>query len=184
LAKKNPWSKPRANKPFICDNEPEVLPSYQGCASNATRKPALFVQFPHDLWPHLRTAFEVSVMLRILQRCSFDGNGVCFETRETMAQVCGLSPKQWTKVVKDLEERKLIVVSRAHRAPNQITLGETVKSILEGKNDPLKIKDNIYCRTNLPTKSKRKKKRPVIRTNVTEIEMIHAKWLKKQDSGD
>jgi hypothetical protein len=119
-------------------------------------------------------------MLRILQRCSFDGNGVCYETRETMARVCGVSPKQWTKVIKDLEERSLIVVSRAHRAPNQITLGETVKNILEGKNDPLKIKGNIYCRTNLPTKEKSKKKPQVEDTNVTEIEVIHAKWLKRK----
>jgi hypothetical protein len=97
-----------------------------------------------------------------------------------MARVCGVSPKQWTKVIKDLEERSLIVVSRAHRAPNQITLGETVKNILEGKNDPLKIKGNIYCRTNLPTKEKSKKKPQVEDTNVTEIEMIHAKWLKRK----
>ena len=144
----------------------------------------MFIKFPHDLWPHLRTAFEISVMLRILQKCSFDGNGVCFETRDTMAHVCGLSPKQWTKVVKDLEERKLIVVSRAHRAPNQITLGEPVKELLEGKNDPLKRKDNIYCRTNLPTKQKCKKKPIVKNNNVTEIERIHSKWLKKQDSSD
>lgn len=140
----------------------------------------LFIQFPYDLWLHLRTSYEISVMLRILQRCSFDGSGVCYETRETMARVCGVSPKQWTKVIKDLEERSLIVVSRAHRAPNQITLGETVKNILEGKNDPLKIKGNIYCRTNLPTKEKSKKKQQVENTNVTEIEVIHAKWLKRK----
>ena len=137
----------------------------------------MFIQFPHDLWPHLRTAFEVSVMLRILQRCAFDGNGVCFETRDTMAQVCGLSPKQWTKVIKDLEERGLIVVSRAHRAPNQITLGQTVKTILEGKNDPLK-KDIIYCGSNLPTKEKRQKKHSITQPSVTEIEVIHRKYLK------
>ena len=140
----------------------------------------MFIQFPHDLWPHLYTAFEVSVMLRLLQRCSFDGNGVCYETRETMARVCGLSPKQWTKVIKDLEERGLIVVSRAHRAPNQITLTDKVKEVLEGKNDPLKIKDNIYCRTNLPTKKKTKKQQQVKGTKVTEIETIHAKWLKRK----
>jgi hypothetical protein len=97
-----------------------------------------------------------------------------------MARVCGLSPKQWTKVIKDLEERGLIVVSRAHRAPNQITLTDTVKEVLVGKNDPLKIKDNIYCRTNLPTKKKTKKQQQVKGTKVTEIETIHAKWLKRK----
>lgn len=118
-------------------------------------------------------------MLRILQKCSFDGNGVCFETRDTMATICGLSPKQWTKVIKDLEERELIKVARAHRAPNQITLGELVREILEGKNDPLKRKDNIYREANLPSKTKRKKKQILKSEELTEIERIHMKWLNK-----
>jgi predicted transcriptional regulator len=143
----------------------------------------LFVQFPYNLWPLLHSAFEVSVMLRILQRCSFDGNGICFETRETMATVCGLSPKQWTKVIKDLEERGLIKVVRAHRAPCQITLTDRVKDVLEGKNDLLKIKDNIYSGTNLPSKRKSKQKQIIKYNEVTEVERIHAKWLKKQDKG-
>lgn len=83
-------------------------------------------------------------------------------------------------MIKDLEERGLIVVSRAHRAPNQITLGDDVKTLLEGKNDPLKIKHNIYCRTNLPTKRKNKTQQHVKGTKVTEIETIHAKWLKRK----
>jgi len=181
LAKKNPCGKAWGSSTDA--NQYNVLSSYQDCTSVATGKIALFIQFPHDLWPHLRTAFEVSVMLRILQRCAFDGNGVCFETRDTMAQVCGLSPKQWTKVIKDLEERGLIVVSRAHRAPNQITLGQTVKTILEGKNDPLKKYNNIYCGSNLPTKEKRPRKRRVNYDDVTEVERIHAKWLKTKDKG-
>lgn len=142
----------------------------------------MFTKFPDQLWQTLESAYEIAVMLRILQRCAFDGNGVCYETRDNMAAACGISQKTWTQVIADLERKRLIVVSRAHRAPHQITLGDDVKTILEGKNDLQKI-NTIFCESNLPPKKKPKRKPRVEYNNVTEVERIHAKWLKNKDKG-
>lgn len=132
-------------------------------------------------------------MLRILMRCAFHGDGMCFETREHMALACGISEKKWTQVIKSLEDKELITVVRHHKRPHEITL--------RGKND-LQKRYNIFGRTNLPpkidedqvdekkTKQKRvvrkrpTKEKPSPRTSIeapiSEIDKIHRQWLKRK----
>lgn len=137
-------------------------------------------------------------MLRILMRCPFHGDGMCFETREHMSRACGISEKKWTHVIKSLEDKELIVVSRCHNRPHKITL--------RGKNDLQKRYNIIFRRTNLPLRidedqveEKKTKKKNVVRKRPTkekkhkqtsadrplsEVDKIHRRWLKKQTEGE
>lgn len=130
-------------------------------------------------------------MLRILMRCAFHGDGICFETREHMSRACGISEKKWTTVIKSLEDKELITVTRCHNRPHKITL--------RGKNDLQKRYNNIFRRTNLllkidedqvdekkakqkrvvrkrPTKEKKHKQTSVDRP-LSEADKIHRDWL-------
>jgi len=157
----------------------------------------LFTQYSHDLWEILNDPYEIAVMLRILMRCAFHGDGVCFETREHMSRACGISEKTWTQVIKSLESKGLINVTRRHKLPHEITL--------RGKND-LQKRYNIFCESNLPPKidedqmeEKKIKKKKVVRKRPTkekkhkqpsvdrplsEVDKIHRRWLKKQTESE
>lgn len=151
-----------------------------------------FTLFPDDLFKYLSSSYEQALMLRILYRCGFDGQSACFETRTNMCAALGMAPKTWTRTIKDLEAKGLIKVARHPKTPHQITLTDLVKELLWGKKYPLKI-NTIDTGYNLPLKEKKKavRKRPakdnghsVNIETTSEIERIHSKWLKKQDSSD
>lgn len=135
------------------------------------KEAALFTKFPDDLWPHLRTPAEIAVMLRVLKLCGFDGTGECFESADTFAAHCGMTRRTLTDVLRKLEAKQLVLVERRQKCVNRITLGETVKAMsFWGKNFPQKDNTNIFMREKFSPKT-------------SEVERIHAKWLKNKDKG-
>ena len=84
----------------------------------------LFTKFPHEFWDLLDSNSEIAVLLRILKNIGFSGNGVCYESRESMCRACHLHKNTWTKVITSLEEKKIIVVEKVSNHPYRITLHE------------------------------------------------------------
>ena len=132
-----------------------------------------FTKFPDGLWPFLRSPSEIAVMLRILKLCGFDGKGECFEEASTFAGHCGISPRTLTDVLRSLEEKGLIVVQRKKKQLNRILLSEKTSEILNSG----KICRHKENNTNIFIAAKSAAKD-------SEIQRIHSRWLKKQDTGD
>lgn len=158
-----------------------------------------FVRFPIELFD-LKDSDEAFIMLRIIFRMDANGSGVCFESRSSMCRALGISLKTWSKKIDSLEAKGLILVDRKHRVPHHISLSQSVKSFLEGKNDSLTIFNNmdLVGRSILPPRTsggetldqEKDKKKKVVRrrrpTNkipsdppLSELDAIHRKHLRK-----
>jgi hypothetical protein len=132
----------------------------------------LFTKFPDQLWSYLTTPTEIAVMLRILKLCGFDGQGECFESADTFSNHVGITRRTLSKVLLCLEAKQLVIVQRQKHHLNRIALGEVVRQMSHvGKNFPQKENTILYTGEKFSH-------------GKSEIERIHEKWLKKQDSGD
>lgn len=133
----------------------------------------MFTKFPDQLWPYLTSPSEIAVMLRILKLVGFDGKGECFEEARTFANGCGISPRTLTDVLRSLEAKNLIVVSRSKKKLNRIVLGEITKKIVFSSKicRHKEIYNNIFIAAEFAAKK-------------TEAEVIHEKWLKKKAKGE
>jgi hypothetical protein len=137
----------------------------QGCC-------VLFTKFPDQLWSLLTTPTEIAVMLRVLKLCGFDGQGECFESSDVFAARVGINRRTLSKVLLCLEAKQLICVHRQRHQLNRIVLGEVVRQMSHvGKNFPHKENTILYTGEKFSH-------------GKSEIERIHEKWLKKQDTGD
>jgi len=84
-----------------------------------------FTKFPDEFWDLIDTTAEGLILLRILKQVGFDGTGVCFESRESMANACHVSKNTVTTVIESLEEKGVIKVERIPNKPLSITLLKT-----------------------------------------------------------
>jgi len=110
-------------------------------------------------------------MLRILKLCGFDGAGECFESADAFAAHCGITRRTLTDVLRKLEAKQLVLIERRQKSVNRIKLGEVVKAMpIWGKIFPHKDNTNIFMGEKFAPK-------------VSEVERIHAKWLKTKDTG-
>ena len=82
----------------------------------------MFTKFPHDFWELVDTPAEGFVLLRILKQVGFNGQGVCFESRESICRACHISVRTYTNVMQSLQEKGIIHVERQHNRPNAITV--------------------------------------------------------------
>lgn len=162
----------------------------------------VFTKFPIQFWTTLKGSSEIAVMLRIMLRMTGDGWGVCYESRDSIAEACDISPKKVTEVIKSLESKNLIRVERLHRRPHNITLHPDVRNILGGKID-LQTRSNTMdldgesflpskedqkmdqnesdkCPRNKIKPKKRRRKVSVTPKYVSEIDRIHEQYLKKK----
>lgn len=143
----------------------------------------MFTKFPVQLWDHLETPAQVSVMLRIMSRMTGDGHGVCFESRDNMAKACGISRKTWTKVIQELESKDLIRVSRQHRVPHHIALSKELIDVLGGKIGLLtRSNSNIVSGSNLPLKRKRTLQCEQVSEAQKRLDRYNAKKAKEKQS--
>ena len=81
-----------------------------------------FTKFPDEYWDFIDTATEGLILLRILKNVGFNGTGVCFESRESMANACHVSKNTVSAAIESLEEKGLIKVERIPNKPLNITL--------------------------------------------------------------
>lgn len=56
--------------------------------------------------------------------CGFSGDGVCFESQDSMARACGLSVRALRDVIRELEDEGFISVNRRIKSCNKIKLLE------------------------------------------------------------
>jgi len=130
----------------------------------------LFTKFPHDFWNLCRSQSELIVLLRILKNIGFSGNGVSFESRDSMCRACFMTKNTLKKVIDELERRNIIVVDEGANRPHRITLHENIA----GVKIETRYRNNTLYRGAELTPAK---------NNSTseyqpEIERIHTKWIK------
>jgi DNA-binding HxlR family transcriptional regulator len=130
----------------------------------------IFTKFPEELWSYLFSPTEIAVMLRILRLTGFAGNGECFESSDSFAAKIGITRRTLSKVLKDLESRKLIVVHRQRHKLNRIALGTVIQNMTHvGKNFPHIENTNIYMGEKFSHIE-------------TETERRYERWLKKTNA--
>ena len=155
-----------------------------------------FVKFPIELFD-LKDPIAIVIMVRIIMRMDAQGNGVCFESRNSMCEHIGIDRKTWTNKIESLENKGLIIVDRKPKVPNHISLSDDFKNGRWGKNGSL-TRSNInidwgskrprkedHMESEKPKKKKKSavRKRPANKIQfdppLSELDAIHRKHLKK-----
>jgi hypothetical protein len=111
----------------------------------------LFTKFPHEFWDLLDSNSEIAVLLRILKNIGFSGNGVCYESRESMCRACHITKNTWKTVIEKLKDKQIIIVDEGANRPHKITLHENVA----GVKIRTRYRYNIYRGSNLTSAKKR-----------------------------
>ena len=97
----------------------------------------MFSKLPDSLWGQLTSPAQFIVLLRVMKRCGFDGDGECFESQQVMADACAMDADTVAKALRRLEEDGWIIIQRRHRKTSLITLTEKSKNhVLAEKFNP------------------------------------------------
>jgi DNA-binding MarR family transcriptional regulator len=93
----------------------------------------VFSKVPDSLWGLPSSPSQFLVLLRVMKRCGFDGEGECFESQQVMADACAMDADTVAKALRRLEEDGWIIIQRRHRKTSLITLTEKSKKHVLGE---------------------------------------------------
>lgn len=88
----------------------------------------MFSKLFDTLWGQPTSPAQFIVLLRVMRRCGFDGEGECFESQQVMADACAMNVDTVATTLKRLEQDGWIIIQRRHRKTSLIRLTQKSKN--------------------------------------------------------